>query len=168
MLRVPSADGTLVTTPHVPSDDLISSLLAASDVLGTSWFAADAANVKPGKTVAFEHRYNLPQLLVGLTLDAATFYEILCGAKVTSAINRMGRLASLLLQSADSQGQPLSVENLREALLTRHKNTETDPVSAGQLVYLLNLFRRPELHTLFLHRYQHFARQLSPRLHHPD
>jgi threonine dehydrogenase-like Zn-dependent dehydrogenase len=26
-------------------------MLAASDVLGTGWFAADAANVKPGKTV---------------------------------------------------------------------------------------------------------------------
>ena len=52
MLRVPLADGTLVATPDLPSDDLIPSLLAASDVLGTGWFAADAANVKPGKTVA--------------------------------------------------------------------------------------------------------------------
>ena len=52
MLRVPLADGTLVATPTLPSDDLIPSLLAASDVLGTGWFAADAANVKPGKTVA--------------------------------------------------------------------------------------------------------------------
>jgi len=30
----------------------VPSLLAASDVLGTGWFAADAARVKPGKTVA--------------------------------------------------------------------------------------------------------------------
>jgi threonine dehydrogenase-like Zn-dependent dehydrogenase len=51
-LRVPLADGTLVATPEVPSDDLIPSLLAVSDVFGTGWFAADAANVKPGKTVA--------------------------------------------------------------------------------------------------------------------
>jgi threonine dehydrogenase-like Zn-dependent dehydrogenase len=51
LLRVPLADGTLVATPDVPSDDLIPSLLAASDVLGTGWFAADAANVKPGATV---------------------------------------------------------------------------------------------------------------------
>ena len=50
-LRVPLADGTLVATPEVPPADLIPSLLAASDVLGTGWFAADAANVKPGKTV---------------------------------------------------------------------------------------------------------------------
>ena len=50
-LRVPLADGTLVATPGVPPDDLIPSLLAASDVLGTGWFAADAASVKPGKTV---------------------------------------------------------------------------------------------------------------------
>ena len=51
-LRVPQAAGTLVPTPGgVPSKDLLSSLLAASDVLGTGWFAADAANVKPGGTV---------------------------------------------------------------------------------------------------------------------
>ena len=50
-LRVPQADGTLVATPGVPSKDLVPSLLAASDVLGTGWFAADAANVKPGGTV---------------------------------------------------------------------------------------------------------------------
>ena len=52
MLRVPLADGTLVPTPDVPSDDLVPSLLTTSDVLGTGWFAADAANVKPGSTVA--------------------------------------------------------------------------------------------------------------------
>jgi threonine dehydrogenase-like Zn-dependent dehydrogenase len=51
-LRVPLADGTLVATPGVPSDDLIPSLLTLSDVTGTGWFAAEAANVKPGMTVA--------------------------------------------------------------------------------------------------------------------
>ena len=51
MLRVPLADGTLVATTDVPPNDLVPSLLAASDVLGTGWFAADAANVKPGATV---------------------------------------------------------------------------------------------------------------------
>jgi threonine dehydrogenase-like Zn-dependent dehydrogenase len=51
-LRVPLADGTLVATPELPSEDLIPSLLAASDVLGTGWFAADAAAAGPGKTVA--------------------------------------------------------------------------------------------------------------------
>lgn len=50
--RIPLADGTLVATPDVPSDDLVPSLLAASDVLGTGWFAAVAADVRPGKTVA--------------------------------------------------------------------------------------------------------------------
>ena len=35
-----------------PGDDLIPSLMAASDVLGTGWFAADAAQAGPGKTVA--------------------------------------------------------------------------------------------------------------------
>src|SRR3954447_2880225 len=52
ILRVPLADGTLVPTPGTPSDDLVPSLLTTSDVLGTGWFAADAANVKPGSTVA--------------------------------------------------------------------------------------------------------------------
>lgn len=50
-LRVPLADGTLVATPEIPAADLVPSLLAASDVLGTGWFAADAANVRPGSTV---------------------------------------------------------------------------------------------------------------------
>src|SRR5918911_793320 len=49
-LRVPLADGTLVATPDLPSDDLIPSLLAISDVLGTGWFATDAAAAGPGKT----------------------------------------------------------------------------------------------------------------------
>lgn len=50
--RIPLADGTLVATPGQPDADLIPSLLAASDVLGTGWFAAVAAEVGPGKTVA--------------------------------------------------------------------------------------------------------------------
>ncbi|MFZ0592424.1 MAG: zinc-dependent alcohol dehydrogenase family protein [Bryobacteraceae bacterium] len=50
LLRVPLADGTLVPTREHPSKELIPSLLAVSDVLGTGWFAADAANVRPGKT----------------------------------------------------------------------------------------------------------------------
>src|SRR5437870_2665462 len=51
-LRVPLADGTLVAIPDLPSEDLIPSLLTLSDVMGTGWFAADAANVKSGSTVA--------------------------------------------------------------------------------------------------------------------
>lgn len=50
--RIPHADGTLVATPGRPDADLVPSLLAASDVLGTGWFAADAAQAGPGKTVA--------------------------------------------------------------------------------------------------------------------
>src|SRR5579875_278965 len=50
--RIPLADGTLVATPEVPSDDLLPGLLAASDVLGTGWFGAVAADVRPGRTVA--------------------------------------------------------------------------------------------------------------------
>ncbi|MFL5423162.1 MAG: zinc-binding dehydrogenase, partial [Myxococcales bacterium] len=51
-LRVPLADGTLVATREVPAAELIPSLLTLSDVMGTGWFAADAAEVRPGKTVA--------------------------------------------------------------------------------------------------------------------
>ncbi|MCB4767927.1 zinc-dependent alcohol dehydrogenase family protein [Ancylobacter sp. Lp-2] len=51
LARVPLADGTLVATPELPADDLIPSLLATSDVLGTGWYAADAARVQPGSTV---------------------------------------------------------------------------------------------------------------------
>ena len=50
VLRVPLADGTLLPTPEMPLDDLLPSLLTISDVLGTGWFAANAANVKPGST----------------------------------------------------------------------------------------------------------------------
>jgi threonine dehydrogenase-like Zn-dependent dehydrogenase len=50
-LRVPLADGTLVATRDLPQRDMIPSLLALSDVMGTGWFAAEAANVKSGATV---------------------------------------------------------------------------------------------------------------------
>jgi threonine dehydrogenase-like Zn-dependent dehydrogenase len=51
-LRVPLADGTLVATPGIPENEIVPNLLAASDVLGTGWFGAIAADVGPGKTVA--------------------------------------------------------------------------------------------------------------------
>ncbi len=50
-LRVPLADGTLVATREAPPADLVPSMLTLSDVMGTGWFAADAAGVKPGMTV---------------------------------------------------------------------------------------------------------------------
>lgn len=52
LVRIPLADGTLVATPDLPPQDLLPNLLTLSDVMGTGWFAADAANVEPGKTVA--------------------------------------------------------------------------------------------------------------------
>lgn len=48
--RVPLADGTLVALDEQPAEDLIPGLLAASDVLGTGWYAAVAAQVQPGCT----------------------------------------------------------------------------------------------------------------------
>ncbi|WP_144723565.1 zinc-dependent alcohol dehydrogenase family protein [Cellulosimicrobium sp. TH-20] len=50
--RIPLADGTLVVVPGEPTEAQQRSLLAASDVLGTGWFAAVAADAGPGKTVA--------------------------------------------------------------------------------------------------------------------
>ena len=50
-MRVPLADGTLVATPEVPAEELVPHFLATSDVLGTDWLAAVAAEVGPGKTV---------------------------------------------------------------------------------------------------------------------
>src|SRR3954466_15082815 len=52
LLRVPLPDGTLVANPAPPPPGLVPTLLAASDVLGTGWFAADAAAAGPGQTVA--------------------------------------------------------------------------------------------------------------------
>ncbi|WP_063043527.1 zinc-dependent alcohol dehydrogenase family protein [Nocardia pseudovaccinii] len=51
-VRIPNADGTLVATPDQPDDSLIPSLLTLSDVMGTGWYAAVAAEVRPGATVA--------------------------------------------------------------------------------------------------------------------
>lgn len=52
LARIPLADGTLVKVPGEPTPEQKISLLAASDVLGTGWFAAVAAEAGPGKTVA--------------------------------------------------------------------------------------------------------------------
>ena len=49
--RIALADGTLVKTPGMPTREQIPSLLAASDVLGTGWFAADEAGAGPGSTI---------------------------------------------------------------------------------------------------------------------
>ncbi|MER7641825.1 zinc-dependent alcohol dehydrogenase family protein [Streptomyces sp. NPDC126522] len=50
-IRVPLADGTLVALDGQPDDKLVPSLLTLSDVMGTSWYAAVAAEVRPGSTV---------------------------------------------------------------------------------------------------------------------
>ncbi|MFI5793092.1 zinc-dependent alcohol dehydrogenase family protein [Streptomyces sp. NPDC051677] len=49
-VRVPLADGTLVATADQPSEELVPSLLTLSDVMGTGWYAAKAAEVEPGST----------------------------------------------------------------------------------------------------------------------
>jgi threonine dehydrogenase-like Zn-dependent dehydrogenase len=90
LARVPLADGTLVAIPDVPSDDLIPSFLAASDVLGTGWFGAVAAEVSPGKTVA----------IVG---DGAV------GLLATLASKQLGA-ARIIVMSRHEQRQRLALE----------------------------------------------------------
>jgi threonine dehydrogenase-like Zn-dependent dehydrogenase len=51
-VRVPLADGTLVTLPVGPDHALMPSLLTLSDVMGTGHHAALRANVRPGKVTA--------------------------------------------------------------------------------------------------------------------
>ncbi|MEP7035467.1 MAG: zinc-dependent alcohol dehydrogenase family protein [Actinomycetota bacterium] len=50
-IRVPLADGTLVSTRETPDAAMVPSLLALSDVMGTGWHAATAADVQEGDTV---------------------------------------------------------------------------------------------------------------------
>ncbi|MEU8464581.1 zinc-dependent alcohol dehydrogenase family protein [Streptomyces sp. NPDC029003] len=49
-VRIPNAQGTLVATDEVPDEELWPGLLAVSDVMGTGWWAAEAAEVRPGST----------------------------------------------------------------------------------------------------------------------
>jgi len=51
-IRVPYADGTLFPLPVGEDDELMSSLLTLSDVLGTGHHAAVVSEVEPGKSVA--------------------------------------------------------------------------------------------------------------------
>lgn len=52
LVRVPLADGTLVSTPSQPSQELIPHLLTLSDVFPTGHHAAVSAGVTAGSTVA--------------------------------------------------------------------------------------------------------------------
>lgn len=49
-IRIPNAQGTLVATDGVPGEEFWPGLLAVSDVMGTGWWAAEAAQVTPGST----------------------------------------------------------------------------------------------------------------------
>jgi len=77
---VPLADGTLVATAEMPSSDLILSLLATSDVLGTGWYAADAARVQPGSTVVVvrDGAVGLMGVLSAKQMGAGRIIEMTC------------------------------------------------------------------------------------------
>ncbi|WP_330455608.1 zinc-dependent alcohol dehydrogenase family protein [Streptomyces sp. NBC_00820] len=49
-VRIPNAQGTLVALDDTPDERFWPGLLAVSDVMGTGWWAAEAAEVGPGST----------------------------------------------------------------------------------------------------------------------
>ena len=73
-IRIPWADGTLIATPSVPTDDLIPSILALSDVMCTGWHAAVSAGVGPGTSVAVvgDGAVGLCAVLASVQLGAET------------------------------------------------------------------------------------------------
>lgn len=88
--RVPFADGTLVKTPAAPTAEQIPHLMAASDVLGTGWYAADAAGAAPGKTI----------VVVG---DGAVGLSAVIGAKQLGA-------EKIIIMSRNPERQALAKE----------------------------------------------------------
>jgi threonine dehydrogenase-like Zn-dependent dehydrogenase len=92
-VRVPLADGTLVATPGQPDADLVPSLLAASDVLGTGWFAAVAAEAGPGKTVAVvgDGAVGLLGVLAAKQLGARADHRDVAPRRPASARTRLRR-----------------------------------------------------------------------------
>jgi threonine dehydrogenase-like Zn-dependent dehydrogenase len=78
LARVPLADGTLVATAEVPPYDLIPSLLATSDVVGTGWYAANAARVQAGSTVVVvgDGAVGLMGVLAAKQMDAGRIIRI--------------------------------------------------------------------------------------------
>lgn len=74
LIRVPNADGTLVSTPELPDDDLIPSILTLSDVMCTGWHAAVMAGVGPGRSVAVvgDGAVGLCAVLAAVQLRAGT------------------------------------------------------------------------------------------------
>jgi threonine dehydrogenase-like Zn-dependent dehydrogenase len=73
-IRIPWADGTLIATPSLPTDDLIPSILALSDVMCTGWHAAVSAGVGPGTSVAVvgDGAVGLCAVLASVQLGAET------------------------------------------------------------------------------------------------
>src|SRR3954452_2313838 len=73
-IRIPNADGTLLTTPGQPEADLVPSLLALSDVMATGWHAAVSADVQPGSSVVVvgDGAVGLSGVLAAAQLGAST------------------------------------------------------------------------------------------------
>ncbi len=73
-IRIPQADGTLLSTHGRPDADLIPSLLALSDVMCTGWHAAVSAGVRPGMSavVVGDGAVGLSGVLAASQLGATT------------------------------------------------------------------------------------------------
>ena len=99
--RVALADGTLVVVPGGRPDDpeIIASLLAASDVLGTGWFGAVAAQAGPGKTIAVvgDGAVGLSAILAAKALGAEKVWvNPDCGLKTRAYAETEASLTSLV------------------------------------------------------------------------
>ena len=112
VVRVPWADGTLVATPEIPSAELIPSLLAASDVLGTGWFAADSAQVAPGMTVAVVGGGSTGAPTLG-RLGGEEFLVLMPGAALATARELAERMRAavashtFVLPAGPGEGRPV-------------------------------------------------------------
>ncbi|MFT4217079.1 MAG: zinc-dependent alcohol dehydrogenase family protein [Micropruina sp.] len=73
-IRIPFADGTLLTTPGVPTDEQLPAILTLSDVMCTGWHAAVSAGVAPGSSVAVvgDGAVGLCAVLASAQLGAST------------------------------------------------------------------------------------------------
>src|SRR5919197_1333338 len=94
LLRVPLADGTLVATPDIPSDDLIPSLLAASDVLGAERIIAMSRHASRQRLA---REFGATDIVTERgEAGVATIKELTDGLGAHSAIEAVGTQESML------------------------------------------------------------------------
>ena len=100
-MRVELADGSLVAVPGGKPEDpeKIADYLAASDVLGTGWFAAVAAEAGPGKTIAV-----VGDGAVGLSVASFAWWRGFCSAPWRSCCRDHAGLAAGRCRGLNREG----------------------------------------------------------------